>query len=90
MGKRKNTTTTKKIVCPGCGTKADPLCTWHQGRCPHRTPIFTGNIMNHKNVSLIKSTLRIVACYFLAYCSFQEAAILLAVAEGLGILEELV
>lgn len=27
---------TKKIVCPGCGTTADPACTWQQGRCPHR------------------------------------------------------
>jgi hypothetical protein len=46
--------------------------------------------MNHLKVSLVKSALRIAACYFLAYCSFQEAAILLAAAEGLGVLEELV
>ena len=46
--------------------------------------------MNHLNVSLVKSALRITACYFLAYYDFQLAAILLAAAEGLGIVEELV
>ena len=44
----------------------------------------------HKTISLVKSALRIVACYFLAYYDFQYAAILLAVAEVLGIAEELV
>jgi len=44
----------------------------------------------HKAISLVKSALRIVACYFLAYYDFQYAAILLAVAEVLGIAEELV
>jgi hypothetical protein len=44
----------------------------------------------HKAISLAKSALRIVACYFLAYYDFQYAAILLAVAEVLGIAEELV
>ena len=43
----------------------------------------------HKAISLVKSALRIVACYFLAYYDFQYAAILLAVAEVLGIAEEL-
>ena len=46
--------------------------------------------MNHRNVSLVKSALRITACYFLAYCSFQESAMLLALAEVLGVVEELV
>lgn len=46
--------------------------------------------MNHLNVSLVKSALRIVACYFLAYYDFQIAAGLLATAELLGIAEELV
>lgn len=46
--------------------------------------------MNHLNVSLVKSALRITACYFLAYYDFQLAAILLASAEVLGIVEELV
>ena len=44
----------------------------------------------HQIISFIKSGLRIVACYFLAYYDFQYAAILLAVAEVLGIAEELV
>ena len=46
--------------------------------------------LTHKNVSIVKSILRITACYFLAYYDFQMAAILLAGAELLGIAEELV
>ena len=46
--------------------------------------------MNHLKISLIKSLVRIIACYFLAYCDFQTAAILLGSAEVLGIDEELV
>ena len=46
--------------------------------------------MNHLKISLIKSVVRVVACYFLAYCNFQLAAGLLAFAEALGIAEELV
>jgi hypothetical protein len=46
--------------------------------------------MNHLNVSLVKSVLRIAACGFLAYYEFQTAAVILAVAELLGIAEELV
>ena len=46
--------------------------------------------MNHRNVSLVKSALRIAACYFLAYHDLQIAAVLLAVAEVLGVVEELV
>lgn len=46
--------------------------------------------MNHLNVSLVKSALRIVACYFLAYYDFQLAAGFLALAEVLGVAEELV
>jgi hypothetical protein len=44
----------------------------------------------HKYISLAKSVLRIAACYFLAYYDLQYAAGLLAVAELLGIAEELV
>ena len=48
------------------------------------------NAKKHKIISFIKSGLRIIACYFLAYYDFQIAAILLATAELLGIAEELV
>jgi hypothetical protein len=44
----------------------------------------------HKAISLVKSGLRIAACYFLAYYDLQIAAILLGIAEVLGIAEELV
>ena len=44
----------------------------------------------HKYVSFVKSALRIVACGFLAYYDIQTAAILFALAEVLGVAEELV
>ena len=78
------------IKCKIC--KKEPLgnCDWMQGRCPHLLSMIEGLVMTHRNVSLVKSALRITACYFLAYCSFQEAAVLLGLAEVLGIVEELV
>jgi hypothetical protein len=44
----------------------------------------------HKYVSFAKSALRIVACGFLAYYEIQTAAVLFALAEVLGVAEELV
>jgi len=44
----------------------------------------------HKYVSFAKSAIRIVACGFLAYYEVQTAAILFALAELLGVAEELV
>jgi hypothetical protein len=44
----------------------------------------------HQAISLVKSGLRIVACYNLAVYDIQIAAILFFVAELLGIAEELV
>jgi hypothetical protein len=44
----------------------------------------------HKYVSFAKSAIRIVACGFLAYYEIQTAAILFAVAELLGVAEEIV
>jgi hypothetical protein len=43
-----------------------------------------------KNISFIKSGIRIVACGFLAYYEIQIAAVLFAFAELLGVAEELV
>lgn len=48
------------------------------------------NPKRHLQISLVKSVLRIAACYFLAYYDLQYAAALLASAELLGIAEELV
>lgn len=44
----------------------------------------------HKYVSFAKSALRIIACGFLAYYEIQSAAVLFAVAELLGVAEEVV
>ena len=48
------------------------------------------NAKRHKYVSFVKSGIRIIACGFLAYYEIQTAAILFAVAELLGVAEELV
>ena len=79
-----------KLKCKICKKEPQLDCDYLQGRCPNLPPMIKGTIMNHRNVSLVKSALRIAACYFLAYYDLQIAAILLASAEGLGILEELV
>jgi len=44
----------------------------------------------HKYISFVKSGIRIIACGFLAYYEIQTAAILFAVAELLGVYEEMV
>lgn len=48
------------------------------------------NIMNHDNISYIKSGIRIVAGLFLIFAGLQIVGILLILAELLGIAEELV
>jgi hypothetical protein len=44
---------------------------------------------SHFNISIAKSALRIVACYFLYFTNLQVAAVLFFVAEILGIAEEI-
>jgi len=44
----------------------------------------------HKIISFIKSAIRIVAFAFLAYYEIQAAAVLLLVAELVGVAEEMV
>jgi hypothetical protein len=48
------------------------------------------NPIRHRTLSFLKSGFRIAACVALAYYEIQTAAILLAIAELLGIGEELV
>jgi hypothetical protein len=90
MGTRKTNQTAETLDCAICGQTYSASCDYRQGRCPHHPPLIKGNIMNHLNVSLVKSALRLVACYFLAYYDVQLAAILLGLAEVLGVAEELV
>ena len=47
------------------------------------------NSKKHFYISLFKSVLRLVACYFLFNEQFGNAAITLGLAEVLGIVEEL-
>ena len=42
----------------------------------------------HFYTSMVKSFFRIVACFCLAYKDFVGAAILLGIAEALGVIEE--
>jgi hypothetical protein len=42
----------------------------------------------HFRISLVKSALRITACYFLFFQQFGTSAIFLGLAEALGVIEE--
>ena len=57
---------------------------------PTKAQVAHPHPVKHRTISFIKSSLRIAACYFLAYYDLQIAAGLLVVAELLGIAEELV
>lgn len=57
---------------------------------PNTTQVAHPHPVKHRVISFVKSGLRIVACYFLAYYDLQIAAGLFALAELLGIAEELV
>ena len=57
---------------------------------PTKTHVTHPNPVRHRTISFVKSGLRIAACYFLAYYDLQIAAGLFALAELLGIAEELV
>lgn len=48
------------------------------------------NINGHFKISMIKSVLRLAACIFLYAQQFEMAAVGLAIAEFLGIYEEMV
>ena len=76
--------------CKVCNKNIQSNCDWNQGRCPHIPSLIKGSIMNHQNLSFLKSGFRLGACVCIAYYEFQAGAILLAIAELLGIVEELV
>jgi hypothetical protein len=87
--------------CNTCGDEIRADCDYRQGRCPHVPPLIDlkqlkMNIQpkdtsrGHFYVSLVKSGLRIVAGVFLIDGNLLVAGSLLILAEGLGIIEELV
>lgn len=88
------------MKCNLCYKEYSPNCDWKQGRCPHHPPLINiGNVMEiqpkdtskgHFYVSLAKSGLRIIAGVFLIDGNFYVAGSLFVLAEGLGIIEELV
>lgn len=82
------------MKCDTCGHKIHADCNYNQGRCPHRKPMIEiqpkDTSKGHFYVSLVKSGLRIVAGVFLIDGNLLVAGSLLILAEGLGIIEELV
>lgn len=81
--------------CEVCNKEYSPDCNYRQGRCPHHPPLInmdehTPNPKLHKQISLVKSGLRIIAGVELMIGNYFMAGILLIVAELLGIAEELV
>jgi hypothetical protein len=56
----------------------------------HQVTVTHPDAKKHQAISFIKSGFRLGACFALAYYEIQLAAILFAIAELLGIAEELV
>lgn len=79
--------------CTTCGEEITAKCDWRQGRCPHRNylinvrPKDTSN--RHFYVSIVKSTIRIVAAGCLISGNFTFAGAGFILAEMLGIVEEM-
>ena len=92
--KRENVENTKAIKCAVCSKDYTLECDFNQGRCPHHPPMLNihpkDTSKGHFYVSLVKSGLRIVAGVFLIDGNLLVAGSLLILAEGLGIIEELV
>ena len=82
------------MKCTTCQDEIKLECDYNQGRCPHRKPMIEiqprDTSRGHFYVSLVKSGLRIVAGIFLINGNLLVAGSLLILAEGLGIVEELV
>ena len=89
--------------CDICRQEYSPSCDHNQGRCPHHKPMINiqprDTSKGHFYVSLVKSFVRIGAgaAFVMAWVSPELATqfvatggLLLIVAEGLGIAEELV
>jgi hypothetical protein len=100
---------TKPQKCSICNKVPAPDCDYRQGRCPHLKPIVDSKSKSksktikqpdpklHRNISFVKSGLRIAAGIVLAGAGWLEmnpyiiyAGGLLIGAEVLGIAEELV
>lgn len=80
--------------CNICRKEYSASCDYNQGRCPHHKPMIEiqpkDPSKGHFYVSLAKSALRILAGVFLIDGNLLIAGSLLILAEGLGIVEELV
>ncbi len=82
------------MKCTTCRQEVHANCDYNQGRCPHRKPMIEiqpkDTSKGHFYVSIVKSSVRIVAGGFLITGNLLMAGICLIMAEVLGIVEELV
>jgi len=80
--------------CRTCGketSSASSSCDWNQGRCEHsKKELAPPDPTLHRNISFVKSGLRIAAGLALTTSHIYAAGILLILAEVLGIFEEIV
>ena len=89
----------RRMKCNICKKLYSPECDYNQGRCPHHPPLLEIKMKDltqlpdptkHKYISFAKSGIRILAGIALCYNMLTYAGLLLILAEGLGILEEMV
>lgn len=82
------------MKCDTCRQEIADNCDWNQGRCPHRKPMIDiqpkDTSKGHFYVSMVKSTVRIVAGGCLITGNLLMAGVCIIMAEVLGIVEELV
>jgi hypothetical protein len=77
--------------CRTCGKEPSPDCDYHQGRCEYnKKELAPPDPTLHRNISFVKSGLRIAAGLALTTSHIYVAGVLLILAEILGIVEEIV
>lgn len=82
------------MKCNTCNKDYSPDCDYNQGRCPHHKPLLNiqpkDTSKGHFWVSMVKSSIRIVAGGCLITGNLLMAGVCFIFAELLGIVEELV
>jgi hypothetical protein len=79
--------------CKTCGKEYSTSCTYHQGRCEHplaKAPLAPPDPMLHRNISFVKSIMRVVAGALLINNRVVAAGVMIILAEILGVVEEVV
>ena len=78
--------------CKTCGKEYSPSCDFNQGRCPGHSPnpLAPPDPVLHRNISFVKSILRVVAGALLINNKVVAAGVMIILAEILGVVEEVV